>query len=137
MESLSVRRLEVSDLEKVKSIYSDSFGKKVSASVNYTNENIYVVCLDDDVVGMCMVNYMDDIFVSKRTAFINTVCVDKNMRNKGIAKFMLSEVERIVLEDGACEIMLTSSSKRKEANRLYKSLGFNIYDTNVFKKKLS
>ena len=137
MENLSVRRLINSDIDRVKSIYSDSFDKEVNSFVNYTNENIYVVCLENKVVGMCMVNYIDDIFISKRTAFINAVCVDKEFRNRGIASFMLSEIERIVTLDGSSEIMLTSSSKRKDANRLYEKLGFGIYDTNVFKKKLS
>lgn len=137
MENLSVRRLVNSDIGRVKSIYSDSFDKKVNSFVNYTNEDIYVVCLENKVVGMCMVNYIDDIFVSKRTAFINAVCVDKGFRNRGIASFMLSEIEKIVTLDGSSEIMLTSSSKRKDANKLYEKLGFGIYYTNVFKKELS
>lgn len=137
MEKVSVRKLKHSDIDVVKDIYASSFEKKVSDFVNYTNQDIYVVCLEDKVVGMCMVNYIDDMFISKRTAFINSVCVDERFRNRGMASFMLSEVEKIITLDGADEIMLTSSSKRKIANRLYKKLGFSIYDTNVFKKKLS
>ena len=92
--------------------------------------------VDKFVFGMCMVNYIDDIFVGKRTAYVNAVCVLKKYQKQGIATFMLGEVEKICLEDGCTEIMLTSRSSRYNANKLYKSLGYYIYDTNVFKKKL-
>lgn len=136
MESLSVRRLNVSDIDRVKSIYSESFGQSVS-SINYNGECIYVACVNEEIAGLCMVNYIDDIFVSNRIAFINNVCVSKKYRGLGIARFMLEEVEKILISDGVNEIMLTSSSKRVVANKLYKNLGFSIYETNVFKKKLS
>lgn len=134
--SLSVRRMNYSDVDVVKYIYSDSFEKEVCDVINYNTQDIYVVCYLDEVIGMCMVNYIDDIFIEKRTAFINAVCVDKNFRGKGVGSFLISEIEKIAYLDGASEIMLTSSSKRVAANRLYEKLGFNIYDTNVFRKKL-
>ena len=134
--SLSVRRMNYFDVDVVKYIYSDSFEKEVCDVINYSTQDIYVVCYLDEVVGMCMVNYIDDVFIAKRTAFINAVCVDKNFRGKGVGSFLISEIEKIAYFDGASEIMLTSSSKRVAANRLYEKLGFNIYDTNVFRKRL-
>ena len=85
---------------------------------------------------MCMIDYIDDIFISKRTAFVNAVCIAKEYRGKGIATFMLKEVEEIAKEDGCNEIMLTSSSKRICANKLYQKLKYKVHDTNVFRKKL-
>lgn len=132
----SVRRMVTGDIDIVKKIYSQAFGKQVSSVIDYTNEDIYVVCLDDEIAGMCMVDYIDDIFISRRTALVNGVCVGEEYRGKGIATFMLGEIEKLALEDGCTEIMLTSSSKRVCANELYKKLGFEIKDTNVFKKKI-
>ena len=131
-----VRRLNYNDLEQVKNIYAEAFETEVLVQVSYTNQDIYVVCDDKFVFGMCMVNYIDDIFVGKRTAYVNAVCVLKKYQKQGIATFMLGEVEKICLEDGCTEIMLTSRSSRYNANKLYKSLGYYIYDTNVFKKNL-
>ena len=136
MENLIVRRMEISDIETLKKIYSDAFDKKVSKTINYTKEDIYVVCQNEEVVGMCMVDYIDDIFISKRTAFVNAVCISKEYRGKGIASFMLKEVELIAREDGSDEMLLTSSSKRICANNLYQKLKYKIHDTNVFRKKL-
>lgn len=136
MENLIVRRMEISDIEPLKKIYSDAFDKKVSKTINYTKEDIYVVCQNEEVVGMCMIDYIDDIFISKRTAFVNAVCIAKEYRGKGIATFMLKEVEEIAKEDGCNEIMLTSSSKRICANKLYQKLKYKVHDTNVFRKKL-
>lgn len=134
--NLSVRRMNTNDIDIVKEIYSEAFRKQVSSVIDYTNEDIYVVCLDDEIAGMCMVDYIDDIFISRRTALVNGVCVGEEYRGKGIATFMLDEIEKLALEDGCTEIMLTSSSKRVCANKLYKKLGFEIKDTNVFKKKI-
>lgn len=131
-----VRRLNHSDLEQVKNIYAEAFLVDVLVEVSYTKQDIYVVCDEDIILGMCMVNYIDDIFVGKRTAYVNAVCVLRKYQNHGVATFMLREIEKICLEDGCTEIMLTSSSKRLEANKLYKSLGYSVYDTNVFKKEI-
>lgn len=131
-----VRRINKNDLEKVKNIYAEAFDTEVLVQIDYINQDIYVVCKDDLILGMCIVNYIDDIFVGKRTAYINAVCVDKQYRKHGVATFMLGEIEKMCIEDGCTEIMLTSSSKRVNANKLYKELGYNIYDTNVFKKEL-
>lgn len=136
VSNLIVRRMNNEDIKGLKKIYSNAFDVKTSSVINYTNEDIYVVCNNDDVLGMCMLDYIDDIFVSKRTAYVNAVCVDKKYRNKGVATFMLSEIEKIALEDGCTEIMLTSTSIREAANHLYNKLGFSVYDTNVFKKKI-
>jgi len=136
MENLSVRRMAPHDIEAVKNIYSDAFGKEVCVVVSYTKEDIYVVCSFDKVIGMCMVNYIDDIFIDRRTALVNAVCVDKDYRGKGIGSFLLSKIEEIAIEDGADEIMLTSSAKRVCANKLYEKLGFKVYDTNVYKKRI-
>lgn len=131
-----VRKLNNSDLEQVKNIYAEAFRIKVLVEVSYTNQDIYVVCDGEIVFGMCMVNYIDDIFVGKRIAYINAVCVLEKYRNHGVATFMLGEIEKLCLEDGCTEIMLTSNSKRLEANKLYHNLGYSIYDTNVFKKEI-
>lgn len=136
MENLSVRRMASSDIEILKKIYSEAFEKEVSDVINYTKEDIYIVCAGDEVIGMCMVDYIDDIFISKRTAFVNAVCVDINYRGRGVATFMLNEVEKMAIEDGCNKIMLTSSSRRICANKLYEKLGFFVHDTNVYKKRI-
>lgn len=136
MENLFIRRMVFDDIETVKIIYGDAFNKKVCKAVDYTKEDIYVVCHFDKVIGMCMVNYIDDIFIDRRTALVNGVCVDKEYRGKGIGTFLLTKIEEIAIEDGSDEIMLTSSEKRVCANKLYEKLGFRVYDTNVYKKKI-
>lgn len=136
MEKYFFRRMELSDIDSLKEIYSDAFRKEVSNNINYTKEDIYVVCNEEKVLGMCMVDYIDDIFIERRTAYVNAVCTHKDYRGKGVATFMLSEIEKIAIEDGCNEIMLTSSKERICANKLYEKLGFNIHDTNVYRKRI-
>ena len=130
-----VRKLKKTELDRVCKIYEESFGI-INSQIDYKIDNIYVICYDDLVVGLCMLDYIDDFFLGKRTCYINSVCVDSEYRRRGIATFMLEEIEKICCSNNVNEIMLTSSSSRVIANKLYKKLNYNIYDTNVFKKQI-
>lgn len=133
---MNIRKMKGTDLDEVKEIYSLAFGTLVCDDLKYGYDNIYVVCNNDIIVGMCMVDYICDSFADKKGAYINSVCIKESCRRQGYAAFLLNEVEKICLKDGCSEIMLTSSVKKKPANMLYESLGYDIYDTNVFKKKI-
>lgn len=130
---INVREMNEGDIQSLRRIYSESFEIDVPLDIEFRN-NIYVVSLENKIVGMCTIDYIDDVFVSKKIAFINSVCVSKDYRNKGVATFLLKRVEKIAKNNGATQLMLTSSDKRKQAIRLYKNLGFEVYKTNVFKK---
>ncbi len=130
------RKMKVSEIDVVRKIYFESFETRVVGSLEYTADNIYVVVNDDDIVGMCMVNYIDHIFSGVRTLYLNDVCVAKDFRRHGVATFMLDEVTKMAISNGVNYIMLTSSKKRSGAIGLYNKSGFYRYDTNVFRKEL-
>lgn len=132
---MQIRRLGKEDLDKVSKIYKESFGS-VTSKIVYNDENIYVVTEKNEILGLCAVDYINDIFKSKKIAYINSVCVSKDYHKKGVATYMMKEIEKICMENNVNEIMLTSSEKRVAANNLYKKLDYKIYDTNVYKKKI-
>ncbi len=104
-------------------------------NLEYTADNIYVVVNDDNIVGMCMVNYII-MFSGVRTLYLNDVCVANDFRRRGVATFMLEEVTKLAMRFGVNYIMLTSSDKRIDAIDLYNKNGFSRYDTSVFRKEL-
>ena len=69
-------------------------------------------------------------------AWIEDVVVDAEARGKGIGealnKFALSEA----IQHGATTVDLTSRPSREAANRLYKRLGFEQRETNVYRYKI-
>jgi len=65
-------------------------------------------------------------------AHIEDLVVDNEMRNKGIANALMKKAMQSALMRGANGVILTSHSRRISAIRLYESLGFKKWDTNIF-----
>lgn len=65
-------------------------------------------------------------------SMIEDVVVDGRHRNKGIAKAMMTRAIELAREAGADNISLTSNPKREAANSLYKNMGFQKRETNLY-----
>ena len=63
---------------------------------------------------------------------IDYVCVDEKYRNNHIATNLLKEIEKT--EKSIAYLELTSNKSRIAANKLYLNSGYNIIDTNLFRK---
>lgn len=70
-------------------------------------------------------------------ARVEDVVVDKKFRGRGIGKKLMLHLIRVAKKAGVLTIDLTSGPSRKEANRLYRSLGFEQRKTNVYRMTLS
>lgn len=68
---------------------------------------------------------------------INEVVVTNHHRGKGIARTLMHRAITYARINGLAELELTSNPTRKEAHKLYKSLGFAIRKTKVFNLKLT
>lgn len=69
-------------------------------------------------------------------ASIQNVVVDEDARGKGVGRSLCEAAVKKSQEEGVETIDLTSSSKRESANRLYKKMGFQKRDTNVYRYKI-
>jgi ribosomal protein S18 acetylase RimI-like enzyme len=63
---------------------------------------------------------------------IEDVIVDENFRGKGLGRKLIEELVKIAKENNLKKLQLTSSPSRVAARELYKSVGFEMKDTNVF-----
>jgi ribosomal protein S18 acetylase RimI-like enzyme len=70
-------------------------------------------------------------------AWIEDVVVDDAARGTGAGAALTNEAVRLAGEAGARTIELTSNPSREAANRLYRRLGFEARDTNVYRYELS
>jgi GNAT superfamily N-acetyltransferase len=66
-------------------------------------------------------------------AWIEDVVVDIEFRGAGVGKALCQSAIALAKEAKARTIDLTSNPSREAANRLYKSLGFAVRDTNVYR----
>jgi ribosomal protein S18 acetylase RimI-like enzyme len=66
-------------------------------------------------------------------AWIEDVVVDETARGRGVGEALNEEAIRRAAAAGARSVDLTSRPSRKAANRLYRRLGFEVRDTNVYR----
>lgn len=66
-------------------------------------------------------------------AWIEDVIVDTSARGRGVGGALSREALRLATERGARTVELTSRPSRKNANRLYRRLGFVLRGTNVYR----
>lgn len=69
-------------------------------------------------------------------AHIDDVVVDEACRGQGIGEALTEEAVRLAREGGALTVELTSHPSREGANRLYRRLGFEQRETNVYRLRL-
>ena len=69
-------------------------------------------------------------------AWIEDVVVDESARGQGVGEALNREAIDEARRRGAKNVSLTSRASRETANRLYKRLGFEPYDTNLYRLKL-
>jgi ribosomal protein S18 acetylase RimI-like enzyme len=66
-------------------------------------------------------------------AWIEDVVVDTGARGRGVGERLTAEAIRIANAHGARTVDLTSRPSREAANRLYRRMGFEARETNVYR----
>ncbi|MDX6425495.1 MAG: hypothetical protein QOD52_900 [Gaiellaceae bacterium] len=65
-------------------------------------------------------------------AWIHDVVVDETARGRGVGEALAREALRLAEDAGAISVELTTRQEREAANRLYRRLGFEQRETNVY-----
>lgn len=66
-------------------------------------------------------------------AWIEDVVVDESARGRGVGQALSVAALDLAAQAGARTVDLTSRPSREAANRLYRRLGFELRDTNVYR----
>lgn len=89
----------------------------------------------DELIGTAIIDILNDYIKNQKYYYINYVCIKKEYRGCGYSKKIMEYIEELARQDNISYIMLTSSSQREIANKLYLSLDYKKIDTNLFKKE--
>ena len=65
-------------------------------------------------------------------AWIHDVVVDEAARGRGVGEALTREALHQAADAGAISVELTTREEREAANRLYRRLGFEQRETNVY-----
>ena len=68
-------------------------------------------------------------------AWIEDVVTDESCRGCGYGKKIVEYAIRYIRDSKVDTLSLTSNPARLAANKLYQKLGFNLYETNLYKMK--
>ena len=101
-------------------------------------ERIFLFVAEDenhDIIGMLTLCPCQTL--AKEKLWIEDVIVDDNYRGRGIGRLLVQEAISHAKSIAPGNVLyLTSNPTRKAARTLYKSEGFEEYETGVFRMKL-
>lgn len=143
---MKVDKLKFDDLEALQKMYDESFSKisnidlmkqKFSKISNSDTSQLLCIHIDNKLVAFLKCDIIDDfVSVGKPYMFLSNLCVEKEYRGKGLSTILLNEAEKIS-KDFNCEyIFLTCSNDKVCAHGVYKKMGYNIKNSNIFIKYL-
>lgn len=126
------------DLEELSSLYRLCFPEMVNSIRGNCcyRDNILVATIDNVIVGMVTLDYLFDNFLNEKYVYINNLCVHPDYQGKGIGMSLMETAGKMAKDNSCKYIKLTSNKRRKTAHKLYNKLGFEVYDTVVFKKNI-
>jgi len=89
---------------------------------------------DKEIAGM--LSAVVYIIPTGTKLWIEDVVVDEAYRGKGIGKDLMKTAIEYARSSGARSVDLTSRPDRVAANKLYRKLGFDLRETNVYRYSL-
>lgn len=98
------------------------------------HSHLFLLYRGDSVVGMLTVGIYFSPTGSK--AWIEDVVVDEASRGLGLGRMLVAYAIDYCRQQQVSTLMLTSNPKRIAANALYRSLGFEQKETNVYRMVL-
>ena len=133
------RKLKIKDRKEVESLLSQLKNKKIKININTLIKdkgcNCVVIKENKQVIGFgSLIVYQ--VPCIGYVARIEDIIVDSNQRGKGYGKRLTEELIKMAKNKKVKRIDLTSNPKKATARKLYKDLGFYIYDTKVFRMDL-
>lgn len=107
---------------------------EVEAIISSPDSVLFLAVIDDEIVG-CLTLGLYRIPTGLK-AWIEDVVVDEAGRGRGVGALLNTAAINEARRRGAKHVNLTSRPSREAANRLYQRLGFELYETNVYRYKL-
>lgn len=119
-------RVDVAQVEAIEQeIFSVPWSEKSFIDACETKENVYIVCKDNGkVLGYC------GMWTVLGEGNITNMAVAKEYRRQGIAKLLMSEMERISIEEnGVYVFFLEVRQSNENAKKLYEKMGYKPIGT--------
>lgn len=134
-----LRKLKHQDKKRVESLLCQLTGKETKINIKSLMKdkgcNCIVIEENQQVIGFGSL-IVHQVPCEGYVARIEDVVIDSAWRGKGHGKRLTKELIAIAKNKKVKKINLTSNPQRITARNLYKNMGFEIYNTGVFKMDL-
>ena len=131
---MEIREYKKEDAKELLNLFNKCFNYDYKVIDMEPTGVIYVVVIDNKIVGMATIDILNDIFKNINYGYVNNVCIDPDYQGQGLSKKLMNKILEYGISNDLEYIMLTSNKKRIAAHGLYKSMGYEIVDTCLFKK---
>lgn len=135
MHQIKIRRTEIQDLESVYGflceLENERFNFNAFSQIFHKNihnsEYAYFTASDGNkAIGYISFHIQALLHHCGMVGEIQELFIDKNYRNRGIGKLLISEIEKISEINDLKSIEVTSNISRIENVEIYKKLGFRL-----------
>lgn len=87
-------------------------------------DRVMVCEVDGAVAGVMTLHLTPELHRAKPVGRVTVLVVDERARNQRVGAAMMAEAERILRNDGAGLLEVTSNMRRTDAHRFYEKLGY-------------
>ncbi len=88
------------------------------------DRRVLVAELDGEVVGLAVLELLHPLHQGAPEAVLTALVSDANVRHRGVARLLLSDVSRRARQAGAARLSLRCHRRRDDAHGFYRALGF-------------
>jgi GNAT superfamily N-acetyltransferase len=89
------------------------------------DSHVLVAEASGEVIGFVAFHLIPRFETDERFARIVALVVDPGVRERGIGRQLMAEVERVARDEGAAFLEITAGHHRPEARKLFESLGYD------------
>jgi len=145
---ISIKPIELSDLEAYSTLCNELFGSKTNMTqleimikkIITNPDYILVGAKETDnnhLLGTVMgITCIDTVGECRPFMLLENLIVSKTYRRQGVGKTLVRYIEEHAREQNCYFVMLMSLAKRKEAHSFYESVGYSNTISHGFKKYL-
>ncbi|WP_413306038.1 GNAT family N-acetyltransferase [Bacillus sp. 1P10SD] len=103
------------------------------------NSHIFISAFENEkLIGSVMGVICEELYGDcKPFLVLENMVVDKNYRNSGVGKALITELERIATQRGCSQVVFVTERDRIDAIKFYESAGYSSQTLIGFKKKLN
>jgi predicted N-acetyltransferase YhbS len=142
-----IREMIAEDISQLEQLYRQFWDEpscietmsKQFDKLSKNNAHIFISAIENNkLLGSVMGVICEELYGEcKPFLVIENMIVDRNSRNKGIGKALVSKLEKIAKQKGCSQVIIVTKRDRIDAVKFYESAGYSSQTHIGFKKKLN